>query len=100
MLLESTSDRNNLTDTEVRMVAEVAIEMSRAVTVPFDLRAGALTLARAALKDTTFRATLAGLHRNIMVRRAKDPRQMLAPLAPLFRNLEREAERVLSLVEA
>ena len=100
MLLESISNRKNLTETELRMVAEVAIEMARAVAGPSSAHTGALTLARAALKDTEFKATLAALHWNIMVRRAKDPHHMLAPLAPLFCKLEQEAERVLSAPRA
>jgi hypothetical protein len=96
MLLESISNRKNLTEAEQRMVAEVAIEMARAVAGPFSAHTGALTFARAALKDPAFKATLAALHRNMMVRRARDPHHMLAPLTPVFRKLEQEAERVLS----
>jgi hypothetical protein len=96
MPLDYTSSRKNLTETELRMVAEVAIEMARAIGGPFSVHAGALTFARAALKDTEFKAALAALHRNIMVRQANDPRGMLAPLAPMFRNLEQAAQKVLS----
>ena len=67
MLLESISNQKNLSETEQRMVAEVAIEMARAVAG--SVHRGAQTLARAALKDTAFKATLAIVHRNIMVRR-------------------------------
>ena len=94
MLLESISNQKNLSETEQRMVAEVAIEMARAVAG--SVHRGAQTLARAALKDTAFKATLAIVHRNIMVRRTTDPYRMLAPLKPLFRNLEQAAEKVLS----
>jgi len=96
MLLESHASRKNLTETELRMVAEVAIEMAREAKSPFDVQAGALTFARAALKDSAFKAALQALHRKIMTRRTIDPRNMLAPLAPLFRNIEQQAERVLS----
>jgi hypothetical protein len=95
MLLESISNGKNLSETELRMVAEVAIEMARAVAGPSSARTGAQTLARAALKDSAFKATLAIVHRNIIVRRATDPNRMLAPLKPLFRNLEHAAEMVL-----
>jgi hypothetical protein len=95
MPLESISNRKNLTEAEQRMVAEVAIEMARAFADPLSVQTGAQTLARAALKDTAFRATLAIVHRNIVVRRATDPHRMLAPLKPLFRNLEQAAEKVL-----
>jgi len=96
MLLESIPNRKNLSETEQRMVAEVAIEMARVVAGPFSVQTEAQTLARAALKDTAFKATLAIVHRNIVVRRATDPHRMLAPLKPLFRNLEQAAEKVLS----
>ena len=96
MLSEPISSQKTLTETELRMVAEVAIEMARAVAGPFSAQTGALTLARAALKDTAFKTALVTLHRNILVRRAKDPYYMLAPLAPLFCQLEQEAKRVLS----
>jgi hypothetical protein len=95
MLLESISNGKNLSETELRMVAEVAIEMARAVTGPLSAHTGAQTLARAALKNSAFKATLAIVHRNIVVRRAVDPHHMLAPLKPLFRNLEQAAEKVL-----
>ena len=77
------------------MVAEVAIEMARAVGRLANVREGALTLARAALKDADFKAGLEALHRSIVTRQAKDPRRMLAPLAPLLSKLERDAEKVL-----
>ena len=95
MPVESISDRKNLSEIELRMVAEVAIEMARAVAGPFSVHTGAQTLARAALKDTAFKAMLTIVHRNIVVRRATDPHRMLAPLKPLFRNLEQAAEMVL-----
>jgi hypothetical protein len=78
------------------MVAEVAIEIAREVDSRFNIHAGALTFARAALKDASFKSTLTTLHRNIMARRVKDPRNMLAPLRPLYSHLKQEADRVLS----
>src|SRR5215470_7442475 len=94
--LEAAPDRRNLTEAELRVVVEVVSEMSRKVASPLDTQARALTLARAALKDPALKRTLALLHRNIMVRRKTDPNQMLAPLAPLFKKLELEAQKVLS----
>jgi hypothetical protein len=96
MLVESISNRKNLSETELHMVAEVAIEMARAVAGPSSAHAGAQTLARAALKDAAFKADLAALHQNVIRRRKIDPRHMLAPLAPLFHKLELEANKVLS----
>ena len=53
--------------------------------------------ARAALIDPAFKARRAEVHRQVVVRRSTDmPRKLLAPIAPLFRNLERDAEAVLS----
>jgi len=48
---------------------------------------------RAALIDPAFKAQLAEVHRRLVARRSTDmPRKVLAPIAPLFRDLEREAE--------
>jgi hypothetical protein len=96
MLSESSSNRKNLSETELCMVAEVAIEMARAFAGPFSAHTGAQTLARAALKDSAFMATLAIVHKNIVVRRTMDPLHALAPLKSLFRNLEQAAEKVLN----
>ena len=47
--------------------------------------------------DPAFTARLAEIHRRLESRRKTDiPRKMLAPLAPLFRDFERDAEAVLS----
>lgn len=96
MLFESVSNRKDLSETELCMVAEVAIEMARALAAPFSAHTGAQTLARAALKDSAFKATLAIVHRNIVVRRTIDPLHALAPLKSLFHNLEQAAEKVLN----
>jgi len=54
-------------------------------------------LSRAALADPAYRARLAEVHRRLEVQRAsKEPRRLLAPIAPLFRDLERDAERILA----
>jgi len=47
--------------------------------------------------DPAFTARLAEVYRRLEMRRAtKEPRRLLAPIAPLFRDLERDAEAVLS----
>ncbi len=97
MTLESALGLKGLSDAEMRIVAEVAVEMARAVSEPFNAHAMALTFARAALKDADFKGALAATHRSILLKRAVDPNHMLAPLAPLFRELEQKAERVLGL---
>jgi hypothetical protein len=56
---------------------------------------GAFT--RAALRDATFKARLAEAHWRLVARLAANaPRELLQPVAPLFRELERDAEIVLS----
>ena len=96
MLSDSVPNRKDLSETELCMVAEVAIEMARAGAGSFSVHTGAQTLARAALKDSAFKATLAIVHKNIVMRRAIDPLHALAPLKSLFRNLEEAAEKVLN----
>jgi putative aminopeptidase FrvX len=93
---KSLSSQNGLTDDALQIAAEVAIEMARDVTQSVNAHAKALTFARAALRDAKFKAALTAMHRSIILRRAIDPRNMLTPLAPLFRNIERAAEKVLS----
>jgi hypothetical protein len=94
--LDSAPKGKILTEAELRMVVELVSEMARKVASPLSTQARALTLARASLKDPALKTTLTLLHRNIMVRRKTDPNQMLAPLAPLFKKLELEAQKVLS----
>jgi len=63
----------------------------------FDAQAQALVFTRAAQIDPNFRAQLAEAARRIEARRrTKLVRRLLAPMAPLFRDLERDAEIVLS----
>jgi hypothetical protein len=83
-------------EAELGIVAEVVIEMARSVASPFSTHDRALTIARAAQKDSALMTALTFLHRNIMVRRKIDPHHMLAPLAPLFYKLELEAAKILS----
>jgi len=73
-MLESVSGQKGLTDAELRIVAEVAVEMARAAAEPFNAHVTALTFARAALKDANVKRALAAMHRNISTRRAVDPR--------------------------
>jgi len=86
-----------LTDAELKMVAEIVTEMGRSRGTSFDRSAKGVTFARAALIDPGFRARLAEVHGRLELWRAtKEPRRILEPIAPLFRNLERDAEMVLS----
>jgi len=86
-----------LEDAELRMAAEIVAQMAKGRGRSFDARATALMLCRAALADPSFRARLAEVHRRLQVQRAsKEPRRLLAPIAPLFRDLERDAERILT----
>ena len=79
------------------MVAEVVTEMAKRRGRSFDASTFAVTLARAALIDPAFKARLVEIHRRLEARRKTDmPAKMLAPLAPLFHDLERDAEAVLS----
>ena len=85
-----------LKDAELKMAAEIVTEIARGRGRSFNRHAAALTLCRAALADPTFRARLAEVHRRLEVQRAsKEPPRLLAPIAPLFRDLERDAERIL-----
>jgi hypothetical protein len=79
------------------MVAEVVAEMTRFRGRSFGKSAKGYAFARAALIDPAFKARLAEVHRQLVARRSSDmPRKLLAPIAPLFRDLERDAEAVLS----
>ena len=86
-----------LSNAELRMVAEVVTELAKYRGTAFDKTSKGTAFARAALIDPAFKARLAEIHRRLEARRATGiPRKMLAPLAPLFRDLERDAEAVLS----
>jgi len=86
-----------LTDAELLMVAEIVTEMARSRGTSFDKAAKGADLARAALIDPAFKARLAEAHRRLDVWRVvKETRWMLQPIAPALRELEREAEVVLS----
>ena len=87
-----------LSDTELKMVAEIATEMARSSPVAtFDKAAKGAALARAALIDPVFKARLSEVHRRLDVWRVtKEARWILQPIAPTLRDLERDAEMVLS----
>lgn len=87
-----------LKDAELRMAAEIAAEIAKGRGKQFDVRATALTLCRAAMADKGYRARLAEVHRRLEGRRdlSLRERRVLVPIAPLFRDLERDAERILS----
>ena len=85
-----------LSVSELRMVAEVVDELAKHRGKTFDKVAAGSTLARAALVDPAFKAKLMEIHRRLAARRNTDmPREVLAPLAPLFRDLEFAAARIL-----
>ena len=87
--------RDKLADTDLRMIAGVVTEMAKYRGRSFDASACAVTLGRAALADRGFRARLAEIRRRIEARRKTDLPHAL--LAPLFRDLERDAEWILDL---
>ncbi len=62
-----------------------------------DKKATTLVFVRAGRVDDAFRTQLAEVHRRLVEWwPSKVPPRKLAPVAPLFRDLEREAERVLN----
>jgi hypothetical protein len=74
-----------LTDPELLMVADVVTEMARLRGRAFDKNAKGEAFARAALIDPAFKARLAEVHRRLEER--ADPTR----IAPMFRDLERDA---------
>ena len=86
-----------LSDAELRGIAEVVSAIAASRGKSFDAQATGGTFARAALRDATFKARLAEAHWRVVAQRAANvPRELLQPLAPLFRELEGDAESVLS----
>ena len=86
-----------LTDAEMRMVAEVVSELAKLRGTSFDKAATGFTFARAALIDPAFKARLAEVHRRLEARRSTAlPTKLLAPVARRLRDLERDAEAVVS----
>ena len=84
-----------LTDADLLMVAEVASELAKLHDASFDKAATGFTFA-AALIDPAFKARLREAHRRLEAQRSTKPPGPLAPLAPLFLDLEGEAEAVVS----
>ena len=81
---------------ELQIVAEVVGELAKHRGKTFNRLATSATLARAALVNVAFKAKLMEVHRRLEERRKTDiPRKLLAPLAPIFRDLEFEAARIL-----
>ena len=78
------------------MLAEILSEMARSRGASFDKSAKRLAFARAALADAGFRAKIAEVHRRLKAELAAGTPRKAPPVAPLFRDLEQEAERVLS----
>lgn len=79
---------------ELRMVAKVVDELAKHRGKTVNKVATGSAFARAALVDPAFKAKLVEIHRRLEARRKTDiPRKLLAPLAPLFRDLE--AARIL-----
>ena len=86
-----------LTEWDLWTIAEVTSEMAKFRGAGFDAHAQALTFVRAAQVDADFRARLGEAARRIETRRGMSlPRKLLVPISPLFRDLERDAEAVLS----
>jgi hypothetical protein len=86
-----------LSDAELKMVAEIVTQMARSRGAGFDGAAKGVAFARAALIDPVFRARLSEVHRRLDVWRVtKEPRTILGPITALFRDLERDADVVLS----
>jgi len=83
-----------LEDAELLIIAEIVKEMARSRVTSFDLGEKGAFFARAAMIDPSFMGQLAVVRRHLEVRRATDPRRMLATVEPLFRELERDAERI------
>ena len=87
----------SLNDAELRMIAEIVTEIARSRGAVFDAAAKGAAFARAAMIDPAFRARLSEVHRRLdMWRVIKAPRTILEPIAPRLRDLERDAEAVLS----
>lgn len=79
------------------MIADVVAELAKYRGTTFDASAQAVAFAYAAHADAVFKARLSEIARRNRARRKMNrPRKVLVPLAPLFRDLERDAEAVLS----
>jgi hypothetical protein len=86
-----------LSDAELRGIAEVVSAIAAARGKPLDAYAVGAAFTRAALRDATFKARIAEAHWRLLARQADNaPRELLHPIAPLFSELARDAEAVLS----
>ena len=82
-------------DTQLRMIAEVVSECAKYRGTSFDTRAEGI--ARAAVIDPRFRARVAAVHRRLEAQYAADiPHRMLASIALVLSDLEKDAEGILS----
>ena len=86
-----------LSDAELRAIAEVVSAIAAARGRTFDAHATGGAFTRAALRDARFKARIAEAHWRLVAHQARNvPRELLLPLAPLFQELEGDAEAVLS----
>jgi len=86
-----------LSEWDLRTIAEVTSEMAKLRGAGFDAHAQALAFVRAAQVDAGFIGRLEEAARRIEARRGmRMPRKLFIPIASLFRDLEHEAEAVLS----
>ena len=83
-----------LNDAELRMVVEVVAELAKYRGTAFDKTRKGAAFARAALIDPAFKARLVEIHRRLEARRNWGPLRRM--LAPRLRDIERDAETVLS----
>ena len=84
-------------DVNLRMIAEVVQEIGRNRGNSFDGLSKALTFERAVLLDPQFKAHLADAYHRISTQHATNVRcGVVLSLAPMFRDPEKEAERILS----
>ena len=83
-------------ETELRMIAEVVSECAKYRSgTPFNTRVEGI--ARAALIDPRFRARVVAVHRRLEAQYATDiPHRMLASIALVLSDLEKDAEGILS----
>ena len=83
-------------ETELRMIAEVVSECAK-YRSGTSFNTSVEGIARAALIDPRFRARVAAVHRRLKAQYATDIRhRMLASIALVLRDLEKDAEEILS----
>ena len=85
-----------LSEAELRGIAEVVSELAATRDDTFDARRTGMAFTRAALRDPAFKARVAEAHWRLLASRARGiPRDRVEPFAPLIKDLEAEAERIL-----